>query len=61
METANVVDYSYPMLMAHKALKNAHDAILKDELLTAAEHLMVAMAEVKLTLNAVKSMQESAR
>lgn len=61
METADVVDYSYPMLMAHKALKDAHDAILKKDFGTAVEQVMTAMAEVKLTLNAVKSMQESER
>lgn len=57
METVDVVDYSYPMLMAHKALKDAHEAVLKKDFDTAVEQVMTAMAEVKLTLNAVKEMR----
>lgn len=53
-----MVDYSYPMLMAHKALKDAHEAVLKKDFDAAVEQVMTAMAEVKLTLNAVKEMRE---
>lgn len=58
MGIADMVDYSYPMLMAQKALKDAHDAVLEKDFDKAIEHAMVALAETKLTLNAIKEMQE---
>lgn len=58
MGIADMVDYSYPMLMAQKALKDAHGAVLEKDFDKAIEHAMAALAETKLTLNAIKEMQE---
>ena len=58
MAIANPVDYSYPMLMAQKALKDAHEAVLKKDFDGAVEEVMTALAETKLTLNAIKELRE---
>jgi hypothetical protein len=55
-----VVDYAYPCMMAEKALKNLHNLMLEgkyDEAVTAG---IEAMADVKLTLNAIKDMRDRA-
>jgi len=53
-----MVDYAYPCMMAERALKDAHDAMLDREYDKAIEHTREAMAEVKLMLNAIKEMKE---
>jgi hypothetical protein len=53
-----MVDYAYPCMMAERALKDAHDAMLERDFDAAIEHTLKAMAEVKLMLNAIKEMKE---
>jgi hypothetical protein len=53
-----MIDYAYPMMMTEKALKEAHNHMLDNEYDEAIEKIMVATAEVKLTLNAIKHMKE---
>jgi hypothetical protein len=53
-----MVDYAYPCMMAERALKDAHDAMLDRGYDEAIEHTLKAMAEVKLMLNAIKEMKE---
>ena len=55
-----MVDYAYPCMMAERALKDAHDAMLDREYDKAIEHTLEAMVEVKLMLNAIKEMKERA-
>ena len=60
MEKATaIVDYAYPCMQAEKALKEAHNAMLKRSYNEAAEAALVAIAETKLMLNAIKHEQES--
>lgn len=60
MENAEVglVDYAYPMMMAQRALKDAHEAVLRKDFDGAIEQTMLSIAEAKLMLNALKEMQE---
>lgn len=53
-----MVDYAYPCMMAEKALKRLHDAMLEKDYDAAIEAGLQAAAEVKLTLNAIKDMKE---
>ena len=53
-----VIDYAYPCMMAEKALKKLHNAMLENDYESAIDAAMEAMADVKLTLNAIKDMQE---
>ncbi len=53
-----VVDYAYPCMMAERALKNLHNLMLEgkyDEAVTAG---IEALADVRLTIQAIKDMRE---
>jgi hypothetical protein len=54
----SVVDYAYPMMMAEKALKEAHNHLLNKEYNEAIEVMLVAVTEAKLTLTSIKHMKE---
>lgn len=54
-----IVDYAYPCMMAEKALKELHQAMLQNDMDTALEHALTAMAEAKLTYNAIRDMKEA--
>lgn len=54
----SVVDYAYPMMMAEKALKEAHNHLLNKEYDEAIEVMLVAITEAKLTLTSIKHMKE---
>lgn len=53
MEVAKVVDYAYPTMMAEKALKNLHEAMLEGNLDEALEYARRAQAECKLAYHAI--------
>ena len=53
-----VVDYAYPMMMAEKALKEAHNHLLDREYDEAIEVMLSAITEAKLTLTSIKHMKE---
>lgn len=56
-----LVDYAYPCMMAEKALKELHEAMLMKQYDKALEHGLEAMAEVKLTLHAIRHEQEQTK
>lgn len=58
MAIVEYVDYAYPCMMAENALKELHNAMLENDLEAATEAGLRAMAEVKLTLNAIKHAKE---
>jgi len=53
-----IVDYAYPCMMAEKALKDLHDAMLLRKYDDALEHGMKALVEVRLTLAAIRHEKE---
>jgi len=53
-----LIDYSYPMMMAEKALHEAHQKLLFNQYDAAIEELLVAATEVKLAINSVNHMKE---
>jgi len=54
-----IIDYAYPMMMAEKALKNAHNALLERDTDVALGELIQAIVEVKLAINCIKLMEEN--
>lgn len=54
-----IVDYAYPCMMAEKALKELHQAMLSGDVDAALEYALVAMAEAKLTYNAIRATKEA--
>lgn len=54
-----IVDYAYPCMMAEKALKNLHDAMLRRDYEVALECALVAMTEARLTYNAIRHEKEA--
>ena len=53
-----MVDYAYPCMMAERALKKAHDAMLENDYDVAIEHTIAAITEAKMMYNSIKIMQE---
>ena len=56
--TSSLIDYAYPMLMAERKLKDAHDALLHRDFDKGIELLLDASVEVKLAINSVTHMKE---
>lgn len=54
-----MIDYSYPCMMAERALKDLHNAAIEGRLEDAKEHALVALAEVRLTYQALGHMAGS--
>ena len=57
----DIVDYAYPCMMAERAMKDLHNAMLEGNYEQAIEAGNKALAEVKLTLTAIKGMQAKAK
>lgn len=55
---SSVVDYAYPCMMAEKALKQLHNAMLERDHDAAFEQALIALAEIKLTLHAIQHEKE---
>ena len=55
---SSVVDYAHPCMMAERALKNLHNAMLERNYEQALEQALVAITETKLTLNAIRHEKE---
>lgn len=53
-----IVDYARPCMMAEKALKEAHDAVLKNDFDGAIEQTLQAIVEARLMLVALQIMKE---
>ena len=53
-----VIDYAYPCMMAEKALRDAHNAVIEGRLDEAIQYTYAALVETKIMLNSLKDMQE---
>lgn len=53
-----MIDYARPCMMAEKALKELHNAMLNNDHATAMKAGMDAMVEVRMTMNAINHMKE---
>jgi hypothetical protein len=57
METAELIDYAYPMMMAERELKKAHEALLDGRMDEGLERLTQAVVEVRLAIHSVQHMK----
>lgn len=53
-----IVDYAYPCMMAEKALRDAHEAVLENDLDAAIEQTTQAIVEARLMLHSLQIMKE---
>ena len=53
-----MIDYAYPCMMAEKALKDAHNAVIEGRLDEAIQRTYTALVETKIMLNSLKDMRE---
>ena len=51
-----MIDYSYPCMMAEKALKDLHNAAIEGRLDEAKEHALEAITEARLVYQALQHM-----
>jgi hypothetical protein len=58
MNVEQVIDYSYPCMMAERALRDLHAAMLHNDHEEAMEHALTAMTEVKMAYNSIVLMKE---
>jgi hypothetical protein len=58
MPTEEVIDYAMPCMMAERALKAAHSAVLDGKLDTAMDHALQAIADSRLMYHSLKVMKE---
>jgi hypothetical protein len=56
-----MIDYAMPTMMAEKALKDLHDAMLMQKYDDALEFALVAIAETRMAYNAIVVMKDAAR
>ena len=56
-----MIDYARPTMMAEKALKDLHDAMLMRQYDQALEFALIAIAETRMAYNAIVVMKDSAR
>lgn len=56
-----MIDYARPTMMAEKALKDLHDAMLMKQYDQALEFALIAIAETRMAYNAIVVMKDSAR
>jgi hypothetical protein len=53
----DLIDYAYPMMMAEREMKKAHEALLEGRMDEGLEHLTQAVVEVRLAIHSVKHMK----
>lgn len=58
MDRNEVIDYAYPCMMAERALRELHQAMLAKEYDAAIEAAHKALVETKMTLNSIVLMKE---
>lgn len=57
-QITELVDYAYPCMMAEKALRELHDAMLRKDYDVALEKALITMAEAKLAYHAIRYTKE---
>jgi hypothetical protein len=59
MKNEELIDYAYPLMMAEKALKKAHDFLLEEDYILAMDQLDKAIVEVRIARNSVLYIKET--
>lgn len=53
-----MIDYAYPAIMAERAMRDLHLAALNKDFDTAIDQGCVAIAEMRMTINALRDMKD---
>jgi hypothetical protein len=53
-----LIDYAYPLMMAERALKKAHDYLLEEDYILALDQLESAVVEIRIARNSVLHIKE---
>lgn len=53
-----IIDYAYPCMMAEKALRDAHNSILKRDYDAALDAAMQAVVECRMVVQSIREMKE---
>lgn len=61
MVNVDLIDYAHPMMMAERKLKDAYNALIEGDLEMGEKHLLDAVVEARMALNALKYMRENQR
>jgi len=59
MKNKELIDYAYPLMMAERALKKAHDFLLEEDYILAMDQLEKAIVEVRIARNSVLHIKET--
>jgi len=59
MKNEELIDYAYPLMMAERALKKAHDFLLEEDYILAMDQLEKAIVEVRIARNSVLYIKET--
>jgi len=59
MKNQELIDYAYPLMMAERALKKAHDFLLEEDYILAMDQLEKAIVEVRIARNSVLHIKET--
>jgi len=59
MKNQELIDYAYPLMMAERALKKAHDFLLEEDYILAMDQLEKAIVEVRIARNSVLYIKET--
>jgi len=57
-QMTEIIDYVYPLMMAERALKKAHDYLLQEDYILAMDQLEKAIVEVRIARNSVLHIKE---
>ena len=53
-----MIDYAYPTMMAERALKRLHEAMLKNDFEAAKEAALLCVSEAKIAYHSISVMEE---
>ena len=61
MVNAELIDYARPCMMAERAMRDLHEAMLMKDYDIALEHAMAALIETRLAMAAIRHEKEQAQ
>lgn len=54
-----LIDYAHPMMMAERAMKTAHDLLLKEDFNSAVDHINLAITELRIARSSILHIMET--
>jgi len=54
-----LIDYAHPMMMAERAMKTAHDLLLKEDFNSSMDHINSAITELRIARSSILHIMET--